>query len=46
MRGWLPAHRYGNATVGQFTAFAQHVAHQDLRHFFYEWLYKNGKPGA
>ncbi|WP_375490816.1 M1 family metallopeptidase [uncultured Jatrophihabitans sp.] len=44
MRGWLPAHRYGNATVGQFTAFAQRVAHRNLTHFFYEWLYKNGKP--
>jgi aminopeptidase N len=44
MRGWVAQHRYGNATVAQFTAYAQHVAHRDLTALFAEWLYKNGKP--
>jgi aminopeptidase N len=44
MRGWLARHRYGNAVVGDFTAYASRVAHRDLGHFFYEWLYKKSKP--
>jgi aminopeptidase N len=44
MRGWLRAHRYGNATVPQFTRFAAHVAHRDLTRFFRVWLYRHGKP--
>jgi aminopeptidase N len=46
MRGWLVKHRYGNATVGQFTAYAAKVSHRNLGHFFYEWLTKKGKPSA
>ena len=46
LRGWLARHRYSTGTVGQFTAYAQRVAHRDLTHFFYEWLYKQGKPSA
>ena len=44
MRGWLRAHRYGNASVPEFTAYAAHVSGRNLHHFFYEWLYKPGKP--
>jgi aminopeptidase N len=46
MRGWLRAHQYSNAAVPQFTAYAARVSGQDLHHFFYEWLYKRGKPFA
>jgi aminopeptidase N len=46
MRGWLKAHAWGNARVGQFTAYAERVSGLDLSHFFYEWLYKNGRPSA
>lgn len=46
MRGWLRQHPYGNATVGQFTAYAEMVANRSLGIFFYEWLYKNGKPSG
>ena len=46
MRGWLVQHRYSTATVGQFIAYAEHVSHRNLDHFFYEWLYKKGKPSA
>jgi aminopeptidase N len=44
MRGWAAAHQYGNAEVPDFTAFASGVAGQDLTAFFYEWLYRPGKP--
>jgi aminopeptidase N len=44
MRGWLRAHAYANAGVGQFTRYAERVSQRDLGHFFYEWLYKDGKP--
>jgi aminopeptidase N len=46
MRGWVRAHRYGNATVAQFTAYAAQVSGRNLHHFFHEWLYKAGKPYA
>lgn len=46
MRGWLRAHEYGNARVGQFTAYAAHVAHRKLHKFFHKWLYHHGKPGT
>ncbi len=44
MHGWFVAHRYGNAVVPQFTAYAEKVAHTDLTPFFRTWLYKSGKP--
>jgi aminopeptidase N len=44
LRGWVRAHKYGNATVPQFIAYAQHRAHRDLRGFFHHWLYRSGKP--
>ncbi len=44
LRGWLVAHRYGKATVGDFTTYAERVAHRDLTPFFQRWLYKSGKP--
>jgi aminopeptidase N len=44
MRGWLVAHRYGNAQVGQFVAFAERVSHRNLTPFFHNWLYRQGKP--
>ena len=44
MRGWLRMHRYGNATVQGFTHYAAQVSHRNLKHFFYVWLYRKGKP--
>ncbi|WP_460602951.1 M1 family metallopeptidase [Jatrophihabitans fulvus] len=44
MRGWLKQHAYGNATVEQFTAYAEKVARRDLTTFFHEWLYRDAKP--
>lgn len=45
-RGWLRQHPYGNATVGQFIAYAQRMARRDLRAFFADWLYEKGKPSS
>jgi aminopeptidase N len=44
MRGWVRAHRLGNAAVPQFTAYAAQVSGVPFHHIFYEWLYKRGKP--
>jgi aminopeptidase N len=44
LRGWASAHRYGNATVEEFGAYASAVAHTDLSHFFTVWLERPGKP--
>ena len=46
LRGWVRTHAYRTGTVAQFRAYAQAVSHQDLRHLFYEWLDKKGKPSA
>jgi aminopeptidase N len=44
MRGWIRANAYDNASVPDFTAYAQKVSRQDLSHFFDVWLYDEGKP--
>jgi aminopeptidase N len=44
MRGWVQERRFGNATVEDFTAYAQHVSPVPLAHFFREWLYVKAKP--
>jgi aminopeptidase N len=46
LRDWHAAHRYGNARVDDFVAFAEQRFPQltDLPHFFDVWLYQEGKP--
>jgi aminopeptidase N len=44
LRGWVAAHRFGNATVPQFVSYAERISHRDLGRFFYRWLYRPGKP--
>jgi aminopeptidase N len=44
VRDWPAAHRYGNATTAEFTAFAQRYTRRDLRPLFQAWLYTAGKP--
>jgi aminopeptidase N len=46
MRGWLKAHSWGTARVPQFTDYAERVSHRNLDLFFYEWLYKKGRPSV
>jgi aminopeptidase N len=44
LRGWVRAHRFGSATVPEFTRYASSVSRRDLTHFFDVWLYGSGKP--
>ena len=44
MRGWVQSHRYANARVADFIAYAEQVSKQDLRSFFHDWLYRRAKP--
>ena len=44
LRGWVAAHRYGNATVDDFRAYASKVSGVDLTTFFHVWLDKPAKP--
>jgi aminopeptidase N len=44
LRRWSRINRYGNASVGQFTDFAERESGRDLDRFFHEWLERPGKP--
>ena len=44
LRRWVRVNRYGNATVTQFTRFAERESGRDLDLFFHEWLVRPGKP--
>ncbi len=44
MRGWVRMHRFGNATVEEFTAYAQRSSPVPLANFFRTWLYSKTKP--
>lgn len=44
MRDWVAAHHFGNATVPQFTRFAEQRSGQDLDRFFHRWLYRPRHP--
>ena len=46
LREWAARHRYGNATVEEFVALAEHICGQDLRRFFRTWLSTPSKPAA
>jgi aminopeptidase N len=44
LRRWTSEHRYGNATIGQFTDLAEEVSGRNLEPLFRRWLYQRGKP--
>lgn len=44
LRGWAAKRAYGNATVPQFTRYAERISGTDLDGFFHRWLYREGKP--
>jgi len=44
LRRWTAEHRYGNATIGQFTDLAEEVSGRKLDNLFRRWLYQRGKP--
>jgi aminopeptidase N len=44
IKAWPAAHRYGNGTTAEFTAFAQRYTKKDLTPLFQTWLFTEGKP--
>ncbi|MFG5723288.1 M1 family metallopeptidase [Streptomyces murinus] len=45
LRAWPAAHRYGNASTGDFTAYVEHrFPDQDFGEIWKDWLYGEGKP--
>ncbi|MFF4486907.1 M1 family metallopeptidase [Streptomyces sp. NPDC001544] len=45
IQGWAAAHRYGNASTADFTAYVEKRApHQDFGAIWADWLYGDGKP--
>jgi aminopeptidase N len=44
MKGWVAAHRYGNATVDDFRTYAERVSGVELTNFFQVWLDRRAKP--
>ncbi|MFI0774408.1 M1 family metallopeptidase [Streptomyces sp. NPDC021212] len=46
LKGWTTEHRYGNASVKDFVAYAEKVSGKPLAAFFDAWLFTPSKPGA
>ncbi|MFI1399492.1 M1 family metallopeptidase [Streptomyces sp. NPDC020681] len=46
LEGWATAHRYGNATTEDFTAYVEEESGQDLSEVWDVWLYGKKKPAA
>lgn len=44
LKDWPAAHRYGNASTADFTAFCARYTSRDLRPLFATWLYGADKP--
>ncbi|MFI5756606.1 M1 family metallopeptidase [Streptomyces sp. NPDC051569] len=44
LRGWARTHRHGNASTGDFTAYAEQEAGCDLGGVWDTWLYGDGRP--
>ncbi|MYS23110.1 Peptidase family M1 [Streptomyces sp. DvalAA-14] len=44
LRTWPAAHRGGNASTAEFTAFCAHLTGKDLTPLFATWLYGKAKP--
>ncbi|MEU9760387.1 M1 family metallopeptidase [Streptomyces sp. NPDC047987] len=46
LKGWPAEHAYGNASVGDFVAYAERVSGTPLADFFDTWLYQPSRPEA
>ncbi|MFI9628455.1 M1 family metallopeptidase [Streptomyces sp. NPDC052042] len=46
LRGWPAEHAYGNATVGDFVAYAERISDTPLAGLFDTWLYQPTRPEA
>ncbi|MFE0426720.1 M1 family metallopeptidase, partial [Streptomyces sp. NPDC058953] len=44
LRGWPAAHRHGNASTADFTAYAEKLSGKDLDKVWDVWLYGDGRP--
>lgn len=44
MRAWAAKYRYGNGSIRQFIAMAEHVSGEELSSFFDVWLYTGERP--
>ncbi|MEV5509952.1 M1 family metallopeptidase [Streptomyces orinoci] len=46
LKGWTSANRYGNASVQDFTRYAEKVSGKPLQELFDTWLFTTAKPSA
>ncbi|MFE2412044.1 M1 family metallopeptidase [Kitasatospora sp. NPDC059408] len=46
LKGWPTEHRYGNASVKDFQAYAETISGQDLGELFTTWLFTPSKPAV
>ncbi|MEU8876467.1 M1 family metallopeptidase [Streptomyces javensis] len=46
LKGWTAEHRYGNASVKDFVAYAEKVSGKPLASLFDTWLFTPSKPAA
>ncbi|WP_138909956.1 M1 family metallopeptidase, partial [Streptomyces chryseus] len=46
VRGWTAAHRHGNASTDDFTAYVEKESGKDLKGLWDTWLYGKSKPGG
>lgn len=44
--GWTKAHRHGNASTADFTAYVEKATGQDLTDLWKTWLYGDGRPAT
>ncbi|MER5360086.1 M1 family metallopeptidase [Streptomyces sp. NPDC002785] len=46
VRGWTKAHRHGNASTADFTAYVEKTTGQDLTELWNTWLYGRSRPAS
>lgn len=46
LKGWTKAHRHGNASTADFTAYVEKETGQDLSGLWKAWLYGRSRPAA
>nr|WP_018553659.1 M1 family metallopeptidase [Streptomyces sp. SID4913] len=46
LKGWTKAHRHGNASTADFTAYVEEETGQDLSGLWKAWLYGRSRPAA
>ncbi|WP_406382987.1 M1 family metallopeptidase [Streptomyces sp. NBC_01618] len=46
VKGWTKAHRHGNASTADFTAYVEKTTGQDLTELWNTWLYGKSRPAS